>query len=141
MRQRAMIAIALITLDPEIIILDEPTTALDVVMQRQILAEIMGLRSRLGFSVIFITHDLSLLVEVADVIAVMYAGGLSSTPPRTRSTEPRDIPTAMDCSTPSPLLHGPRQTLTGVVRLPARHAGSPFWLPLPSPLRFRPRGL
>ncbi len=73
MRQRAMIAIAL-ALDPEIIILDEPTTALDVVMQRQILAEIMGLRSRLGFSVIFITHDLSLLVEVADVIAVMYAG-------------------------------------------------------------------
>jgi peptide/nickel transport system ATP-binding protein len=65
MRQRAMIAIAL-ALEPEIIIMDEPTTALDVVIQRQILAEIMKLRDRLGFAVVFITHDLSLLIELAD---------------------------------------------------------------------------
>src|SRR5712675_697214 len=73
MRQRVMIAMALAT-DPEIIIMDEPTTALDVVVQRDILAQIMRLRNKFGFSVIFITHDLSLLLEIADSIAIMYAG-------------------------------------------------------------------
>ena len=54
--------------------MDEPTTALDVVTQRQILREVISLRDMLGFSVVFITHDLSLLLEIADRIAVMYAG-------------------------------------------------------------------
>ena len=65
MRQRVMIAMAL-ALEPEIVIMDEPTTALDVVVQREILDEIERLREELGFSVIFITHDLSLLLEVSD---------------------------------------------------------------------------
>ena len=69
MRQRAMIAISL-ALSPELIIMDEPTTALDVVVQREILTEIMSLSKRLNFSVIFITHDLSLLLEIADKIAI-----------------------------------------------------------------------
>src|SRR5438445_12678786 len=73
MRQRAIIAIAL-ALNPEIIIMDEPTTALDVVVQRDILAQIKRLRNDFDFSVIFITHDLSLLLEIADRIAIMYAG-------------------------------------------------------------------
>lgn len=73
MRQRAMIAISL-ALSPEIVIMDEPTTALDVVVQREILTEIIGLSKRLNFSVIFITHDLSLLLEIADKVAIMYAG-------------------------------------------------------------------
>jgi peptide/nickel transport system ATP-binding protein len=73
MRQRVMIAMAL-ALDPQIVIMDEPTTALDVVTQREILDEIIDLRDRLGFSVLFITHDLSLLIELADSIAIMYAG-------------------------------------------------------------------
>jgi peptide/nickel transport system ATP-binding protein len=73
MRQRAMIAIAL-ALTPELIIMDEPTTALDVVMQREILTEIIRLREQFGFSVIFITHDLSLLLELTDPVAIMYAG-------------------------------------------------------------------
>jgi len=64
MRQRSIIAIAL-ALSPELIIMDEPTTALDVVVQREILTEIMGLRERLNFSVIFITHDISLLRQSA----------------------------------------------------------------------------
>ncbi|QAY72712.1 ABC transporter ATP-binding protein [Agromyces protaetiae] len=73
MRQRVMIAMAL-ALDPQVLIMDEPTTALDVVMQRQIVEQIAELRERLGFSVIFITHDVSLLIEIADRIAIMYAG-------------------------------------------------------------------
>ena len=73
MRQRVMIAMAL-ALEPEIVIMDEPTTALDVVVQREILDEIERLREELGFSVIFITHDLSLLLEISDRLAVMYAG-------------------------------------------------------------------
>jgi len=73
MRQRVMIAMAL-ALQPEVVIMDEPTTALDVVVQREILDEIERLREELGFSVIFITHDLSLLLEISDRLAVMYAG-------------------------------------------------------------------
>ncbi|HET6738874.1 MAG TPA: ABC transporter ATP-binding protein [Kribbella sp.] len=73
MRQRVMIAMAL-ALDPQVLIMDEPTTALDVVVQREILREITRLRSELGFAVIFITHDLPLLLEISDRIAVMRAG-------------------------------------------------------------------
>jgi oligopeptide/dipeptide ABC transporter ATP-binding protein len=75
MRQRISIAMALAT-DPEVVIMDEPTTALDVVVQRDILAQIVELKEELGFSILFITHDLSLLLELADRIAVMYAGQL-----------------------------------------------------------------
>ena len=81
MRQRAIIAIAL-ALGPELIIMDEPTTALDVVVQREILNKIMGLRADFNFSVIFITHDLSLLLEIADKIAIMYAGRIVETATR-----------------------------------------------------------
>ncbi|WZH37757.1 MAG: ABC transporter ATP-binding protein [Microbacterium enclense] len=73
MRQRVMIAMALL-LDPPIMIMDEPTTALDVVVQRDILREVTRLRDELGFAVIFITHDLPLLLEVSDRIAIMRAG-------------------------------------------------------------------
>jgi peptide/nickel transport system ATP-binding protein len=55
-------------------IMDEPTTALDVVMQKEIMQQIEELKNRLGFSILFITHDLSLLVEFSDRIAIMYAG-------------------------------------------------------------------
>src|SRR3984893_12990444 len=73
MRQRLIIATAL-ALDPSVVIMDEPTTALDVATQREILEELTALRDPLGFAVLFISHDLSLLVEFADEIAVMYAG-------------------------------------------------------------------
>ena len=75
MRQRVMIAMAL-ALDPQVMIMDEPTTALDVVVQRGIIREIMRLRERLGFAVIFITHDLPLLIEISDRIAVMLEGSI-----------------------------------------------------------------
>ncbi|MEE1941195.1 dipeptide/oligopeptide/nickel ABC transporter permease/ATP-binding protein [Streptomyces sp. TRM 70361] len=73
MRQRVMIAMALL-LDPQVMIMDEPTTALDVVVQRGILAEILRFRDELGFAVLFITHDLPLLLELSDRIAVMKDG-------------------------------------------------------------------
>lgn len=72
-RQRAVIALALL-LKPELIIMDEPTTALDVVAQREIIALIRRLQRELGFAVLLITHDLSLLLEVADSVVVMYGG-------------------------------------------------------------------
>ncbi|MEU0741094.1 ABC transporter ATP-binding protein [Streptomyces sp. NPDC006134] len=73
MRQRVMIAMALL-LDPQVMIMDEPTTALDVLVQRGILREILRLRDELGFAVVFITHDLPLLLELSDRIAVMLRG-------------------------------------------------------------------
>src|SRR5690625_1439374 len=75
MRQRVMIAMAL-ALSPQVMIMDEPTTALDVVVQRGILREVMELREEFGFAVIFITHDLPLLLEISDRIAVMLDGEL-----------------------------------------------------------------
>ena len=73
MRQRVMIAMAL-ACDPEMLIADEPTTALDVTIQAQILDLIKELQHRLGMSVIFITHDLGVVAETCDYVAVMYAG-------------------------------------------------------------------
>lgn len=73
MRQRALIALSL-ACDPDLIVMDEPTTAVDVVMQRQILNQILRLQQELGFAVVFVTHDLSLLLEMADRIAIMYGG-------------------------------------------------------------------
>ncbi|GAA5200906.1 ABC transporter ATP-binding protein [Rugosimonospora acidiphila] len=73
MRQRVMIAMAM-ALGPQVMIMDEPTTALDVVVQREILDEVTRLRAELGFAVLFITHDLPLLLEISDRIAVMKAG-------------------------------------------------------------------
>jgi len=73
MKQRVVIATALL-LDPEIVIADEPTTALDVVVQAQIINLMKKLKKELGLSMIFITHDLSILAEVSDRVAIMYAG-------------------------------------------------------------------
>jgi peptide/nickel transport system ATP-binding protein len=73
MRQRAMIAMALVN-EPDVLIADEPTTALDVTTQAQILRLIERLQSELGMAVILITHDLGVVAEAADEIAVMYAG-------------------------------------------------------------------
>ena len=83
MRQRVIIAMAL-ALHPELVIMDEPTTALDVVVQREILQQVRDLQRELGFAVLFITHDLSLLFEIADRIAIMYAGEIVEEAPAAR---------------------------------------------------------
>lgn len=75
MRQRVMIAMAL-ALRPQLMVMDEPTTALDVLVQREILRKISQLRHEFGFSVVFITHDLPLLLEISDRIAVMREGAI-----------------------------------------------------------------
>ncbi|HVJ55288.1 MAG TPA: ABC transporter ATP-binding protein [Aliidongia sp.] len=75
MRQRLVIAMAL-ALGPKLVIMDEPTTALDVVVQRELLDEVASLRRRLGFSVLFITHDLALMSQFCDRIGIMLDGAL-----------------------------------------------------------------
>ncbi len=113
MRQRSIIALAL-ALSPEIIIMDEPTTALDVVMQREILTEIMLLREKLDFSVIFITHDLSLLLEIADKVAIMYAGKIVEMASQSDLYHHPRHPYSYGLLNSFPTLHGPRRKMVGI---------------------------
>jgi oligopeptide/dipeptide ABC transporter ATP-binding protein len=117
MRQRAMIAMALAA-DPEIIIMDEPTTALDVVVQRDILAQIVELQESLGFAILFITHDLSLLLELADRIAVMYAGQLMEVGTAAELHHEPAHPYSRGLLNSFPSLHGPRRDLSGIPGTP-----------------------
>ncbi|MGC4108404.1 MAG: ABC transporter ATP-binding protein [Thermomicrobiales bacterium] len=132
MRQRAVIAIAL-ALKPPLMIMDEPTTALDVVVQKEILAQITDLREQLGFSIIFITHDLSLLVEIADRIAIMYAGQIVELAAARELFENPLHPYTQGLMSSFPALTGPRVKLTGI-------PGSPPDLRTPPVgCRFNPR--
>ena len=129
MRQRVMIAMALAT-EPEVVIMDEPTTALDVVVQRDILAQIVELKERLGFSILFITHDLSLLLELADRIAVMYAGQLLELATAGEIHHEAAHPYTKGLLNSFPSLRGPRRELSGIPGSPPdlRHPppGCPF---------------
>jgi oligopeptide/dipeptide ABC transporter ATP-binding protein len=113
MRQRVMIAMALAA-DPEVVIMDEPTTALDVVVQRDILAQIVELKEQLGFSVLFITHDMSLLLELADRIAVMYAGRLMELGSAADIKDAAAHPYTQGLLRSFPSLHGSRRELAGI---------------------------
>ena len=132
MRQRAMIAMAL-ALEPQVMILDEPTTALDMVTQREILEELMGLRDRLGFAALFITHDLSLLVELADEIAVMYAGRLMERAPAASLFHAPRLPYTHGLLHCFPPLHGERVPMDGIPGSP------PDLRDLPPGCAFHPR--
>jgi len=129
MRQRVMIAMALAT-EPEVVIMDEPTTALDVVVQRDILAQIVELKEQLGFSILFITHDLSLLLELADRIAVMYAGQLLELATAGEIHHEAAHPYTKGLLNSFPSLRGPRRELAGIPGSPPdlRHPphGCPF---------------
>ncbi|MGH9104818.1 MAG: ABC transporter ATP-binding protein [Acidimicrobiales bacterium] len=129
MRQRVMIAMALAT-DPEVVIMDEPTTALDVVVQRDILAQVVELKQRLGFAVLFITHDLSLLLELADRVAVMYAGKLVEVASAQEIHHEPAHPYTKGLLDSFPSLRGARRELAGIPGSPpdlrALPPGCPF---------------
>jgi peptide/nickel transport system ATP-binding protein len=132
MRQRVIIAMAL-ALNPELVILDEPTTALDVVVQREILQEVESLKRDLGFAVLFITHDLSLLLEFANRIAIMYAGEIVETGPAATLAESPLHPYTQGLLQSFPPLTGPRVKLTGIPGAP------PDLRDMPAGCRFHPR--
>lgn len=132
MRQRAVIAIALV-LQPPLMIMDEPTTALDVVVQREILAKISDLREQFGFSILFITHDMSLLVEIADRIAIMYAGEIVEMAPSRELFDSPLHPYTQGLMASFPALTGPRRELQGIPGSP------PDLISPPSGCRFHPR--
>ena len=132
MRQRVVIAMAL-ALRPELVIMDEPTTALDVVVQREILQQVKTLQDQLGFAVLFITHDLSLLIEIADRIAIMYAGEIvEEASGKTIHASPLH-PYTQGLMNSFPPLSGPITRMTGIPGAP------PDLNAPPAGCRFHPR--
>ncbi len=132
MRQRVMIAMAL-AVDPELVIMDEPTTALDTVVQREILAEIAELQRELQFAILFITHDLSLLLEIADRIAILYAGRLVEVGTADEIQHRTAHPYTRGLLESFPSVHGPRRELAGIPGSP------PDLRAIPSGCSFEPR--
>jgi peptide/nickel transport system ATP-binding protein len=132
-RQRAMIAMALAN-DPKLLIADEPTTALDVTVQAQILALLARLQRERGMALVLVTHDLGVVAEMADEIAVMYAGQIVEHAPTERVFSAPEHPYTWGLLRSIPTLDGPREELLTPI------PGSP-----PSPLapppgcRFHPR--
>jgi peptide/nickel transport system permease protein len=137
MKQRVVIAIAL-ALEPDLILMDEPTTALDVVVQRTLLQEIDRVRKALGVAVVFITHDLSLLVEISDRVAIMYAGRMvEEAPSRALYAEPLH-PYTQGLMRAFPPLMGERARRSGIPGKPpdlrAPPPGCPFFARCPARL-------
>jgi peptide/nickel transport system ATP-binding protein len=132
MRQRVVIAMAL-ALRPELLIMDEPTTALDVVVQREILQQVRDLQRELGFAVLFITHDLSLLVEFAHRIAIMYAGELVEEAAAAEIHRAPRHPYTLGLMQSFPPLTGPIARMTGIPGAPPDLAAPP------DGCRFHPR--
>lgn len=124
MRQRVVIAVAL-ALEPKLIIMDEPTTALDVVVEREILNEMYELKSKFGFSILFISHDLSLMGEIADRIGVMYAGNLIELgESKTVFGQPQH-PYTKGLISSFPTIHGPKERLYGIPGNPVNLLNTP----------------
>jgi peptide/nickel transport system ATP-binding protein len=113
MRQRAMIAMALL-FTPDLVIMDEPTSALDVVAQRALMVQIRRLQAQLGFAVVFVTHDMSLVSHFSDQLLVMYAGQVvEAGPTRTVFDRPAH-PYSRGLLDAFPSIRGPRVPLTGI---------------------------
>ncbi|WP_041865995.1 ABC transporter ATP-binding protein [Sediminispirochaeta smaragdinae] len=132
MKQRVMIAMAMI-LEPDLIIMDEPTTALDVVVQRTIIDKISDLQKQFNFSVIFITHDLSLLVEISDKLVIMYSGQIVESGPAEAVYRHPAHPYTRGLMNSFPPLSGPLLEFGGIPGRP------PNFLDLPEGCRFYPR--
>jgi peptide/nickel transport system ATP-binding protein len=132
MRQRAMIAMALL-FTPDLVIMDEPTSALDVVAQRSLMVQIKELQHQLGFAVIFVTHDMSLVSHFSDQLIVMYLGQVSEIGPTRQVFDHPAHPYSRGLLDAFPSIRGPRVKLTGI-------PGSPPDLARPPQgCRFHPR--
>ncbi|WP_421725047.1 ABC transporter ATP-binding protein [Bauldia sp.] len=133
MRQRVMIAMA-IACSPKLLIADEPTTALDVTIQRQVLELILALRDEIGAGVVLITHDVGVVAETCDKVAVMYAGRVvEAGPTRAVLTDPRHPYTAGLLASSLDLEHDRTRTLEAIPGLP------PSLAFLPKGCAFAPR--
>jgi peptide/nickel transport system ATP-binding protein len=132
MRQRAMIAMALL-FTPQLVIMDEPTSALDVVAQRALMSQIKELQQRLGFAVVFVTHDMSLVSHYSDRLVVMYAGQIAEAASTARLFERPLHPYSRGLLDAFPSIRGPRRLLTGIPGSPPDLARPP------SGCRFQPR--
>lgn len=117
MRQRAVIAMAL-ALKPRLLILDEPTTALDTVVQRDILQKIYELKEQFNFSILFITHDISLMMEFCDTVAIMYAGKLVEQAPSMKILKNPHHPYAYGLKNSFPSLQGEIKYMEGIPGIP-----------------------
>jgi len=132
MRQRAMIAMALVC-EPELLIADEPTTALDVTIQAQILDLLRELREATGTAILLITHDLGVVAEIADNVAVMYAGRIVEQAPASQIFAVPQHPYTIGLLGAIPRLTG------GRARLATVEGNVPDPLSLPDGCRFAPR--
>ncbi|WP_238163149.1 ABC transporter ATP-binding protein [Kribbella capetownensis] len=132
MRQRAMIAMALL-FTPDMIIMDEPTSALDVVAQRSLMVQIKELQQQLGFAVVFVTHDMSLVSHFSDQLMVMYAGQVVEFGATRAVFDHPAHPYSKGLLDAFPSIRGPKQPLTGIPGTPPNLAHPP------SGCRFHPR--
>jgi peptide/nickel transport system ATP-binding protein len=132
MRQRAMIAMALL-FTPDLVIMDEPTSALDVVAQRSLMAQIKELQRLLGFAVVFVTHDMSLVSHFSDRLLVMYAGQVVEIGATRAVFDSPAHPYSQGLLDAFPSIRGPKVRLTGIPGAPPSLADPP------SGCRFHPR--
>jgi peptide/nickel transport system ATP-binding protein len=132
MRQRSMIAMAML-LTPDLVIMDEPTSALDVVAQRSLMVQIKQLQQELGFAVIFVTHDMSLVSHFSDRLMVMYAGQVAEFGPTRHVFDSPLHPYSVGLLDAFPSIRGPRVPLTGIPGSPPDLARPP------AGCRFAPR--
>jgi peptide/nickel transport system ATP-binding protein len=124
MRQRAMIAMAML-FTPELVIMDEPTSALDVVAQRSLMVQIKELQRELGFAVIFVTHDMSLVSHFSDRLMVMYAGQVSELGATRDVFDAPLHPYTTGLMEAFPSIQGPRRRLAGIPGSPPDLARPP----------------
>jgi peptide/nickel transport system ATP-binding protein len=132
MRQRAMIAMALL-FTPQLVIMDEPTSALDVVAQQSLMRKVKELQRTLGFAIIFVTHDMSVVSRYSDRVMVMYAGQVAEAAPTEAIFERPLHPYTRGLMSAFPSVSGPRRELTGIPGAPPDLARPP------SGCRFNPR--